>query len=118
MDNLTEAQRSRNMSMIRSAKTKPELKLRSVLKALGFQYQPQEVFGKPDFGNKQKKIAVFIDGCFWHGCPEHGSIPKSNKAYWIPKIERNIARDKEVNQRLESQNWRVIRVWEHALKRL
>jgi DNA mismatch endonuclease (patch repair protein) len=69
------------MSRIRSSNTKPEQKVRAVLKGLSFTYQPKGIYGRPDFANKKEKIAVFIDGCFWHGCTEHYSKPKSNLDY-------------------------------------
>lgn len=59
------------------------------------------------------KVAVFVDGCFWHSCPEHGTTPKSNVAYWTPKLARNAQRDIETTSRLESTGWTVLRYWEH-----
>ena len=103
------------MSMIRGKFTKPELKLKVILEAIGFEYQPKNIYGKPDFTNKKNKIALFIDGCFWHGCPEHYNQPKNNKKFWKNKIKSNISRDKIVNERLVSEGWRVIRIWEHSI---
>lgn len=59
------------------------------------------------------RVAVFIDGCYWHGCPEHGSIPRSNTEWWIDKLERNRARDRDTDDRLRSQGWSSLRFWEH-----
>ena len=114
-DVLTKKQRSYCMSQIRSSKTKPELKLKKLMKSLGFSYQPKGIIGKPDFADKRRKIAVFIDGCFWHGCPKHYKMPKSNKAYWLPKIKKNMARDRKVSKFLKKAGWKVLRVWEHEL---
>lgn len=116
MDIMTKAQRSYNMSRIRSSKTKPELKIKKLMKKLGFSYQSKGEYGKPDFVSRKLKTMVFVDGCFWHRCPEHYRDPKSNRKYWIPKIERNVKRDKEVARVLKKKGWKVIRIWEHDLK--
>jgi DNA mismatch endonuclease (patch repair protein) len=102
------------MSRIKSKHTKPELILKKKLKE--FQYHPRDVFGNPDFINWRKKTVLFIDGCFWHGCPLHYNKPKSRRSYWIPKIERNMARDKEVDIAYSDAGWKAIRIWEHELK--
>jgi DNA mismatch endonuclease, patch repair protein len=73
------------------------------------------VFGKPDFVFPSKQLAVFIDGCFWHGCPKHGSQPMANKAFWRAKLARNRTRDHLVERTLKKQGWRVLRVWQHEL---
>ena len=103
------------MSRIRSSGTKPELKVKSVLRALGFAYQPK-MYGNPDFANKKQKIAIFIDGCFWHGCKKHFKLPEQNRKYWLLKIKGNMNRDKEISRNLKKAGWNVIRVWEHELK--
>ena len=59
------------------------------------------------------RVAVFVDGCFWHRCPEHGTHPKANSDYWTPKLDRNVARDRETDERLRREGWLVIRAWEH-----
>ena len=112
----TKAQRSYNMSRIRGSKTKPELKIKKLMLALGFTYQPKGISGRPDFSDKRRKIAVFIDGCFWHGCPKHYKKPKSKRGYWLPKIRKNAERDKKVSAALKRSGWKVIRIWEHELK--
>lgn len=84
---------------------------------MGFTYQPK-IFGNPDFANKKEKIVVFIDGCFWHKCPKHFIKPKSNVIFWTNKIVRNVQRDEKVTNKLKAEGWRVIRIWEHELKRL
>ena len=72
--------------------------------------------GKPDFSFPARKVAVFVDGCFWHGCPRHGRFPKTRRKYWRDKILRNIERDREVNRILRRKGWKVIRIWECELK--
>ena len=69
-----------------------------------------------DFANRRRKIAVFIDGCFWHWCSEHMRLPDTNRRYWWPKLLRNALRDIEQTQHLEQNGWKVIRVWEHSLR--
>jgi len=75
----------------------------------------QPVFGKPDFIFLKRKFAIFVDGCFWHGCPKHCRMPRSNRIYWIQKIASNKVRDRLVTRTLRSQGWRVLRVWEHEV---
>jgi DNA mismatch endonuclease (patch repair protein) len=77
----------------------------------------QKLFGKPDFVFRQARLAVFVDGCFWHGCPKHGTQPKGNRTFWQNKFARNIARDRLVNRILRSAKWRVLRIWQHELTR-
>ena len=113
-DIFSKAKRSEIMSRIRGTNTKVELKLKAVLEQLGFQYHPQGL-QSADFANRKLKIVVYADGCFWHMCPLHGSIPKSNKDYWQPKLERNRRRDGERTMRLVKGGWRVVRVWEHTV---
>jgi DNA mismatch endonuclease (patch repair protein) len=68
---------------------------------------------RPDLAFPRLKIAVFVDGCFWHGCPAHGTAPKTNAEYWAPKLQRNRARDRLVSAALGDAGWVVIRIWEH-----
>src|SRR5258706_10290317 len=77
----------------------------------------QKVFGKPDFIFRQARLALFVDGCFWHGCPKHATQPKNNRAFWKNKFSRNRTRDLLVTRTLRSANWRVLRIWEHELTR-
>ena len=72
---------------------------------------------RPDFVFSKLKLAIFVDGCFWHGCPRHATQPKSNRTFWKNKFARNIARDRLVNRILRSANWRVLRIWQHELAR-
>jgi len=114
----TKEQRSYNMSRIRASETKPEIKIRNMMKSLGFKYQSKNIYGKPDFIHKKEKIAVFVDGCFWHKCPKHFKIPKSNRKFWSDKINKNTERDKMVTKNLRKNGWKVIRVWEHEVMKL
>ncbi|HAS95461.1 TPA: very short patch repair endonuclease, partial [Candidatus Wolfebacteria bacterium] len=77
----------------------------------------QKLTGSPDFIFRDKKVAVFIDGCFWHGCPRCYVKPKSNVEYWSDKIKRNRARGREVNRKLQQLGWTALRFWEHSFKR-
>ncbi|WP_372743554.1 very short patch repair endonuclease [Nisaea acidiphila] len=117
MDTLSQPQRSRLMSRVRSKNTKPELMLRNALWKRGHRYRLGKMLpGKPDVSFGRGRVAIFVDGCFWHGCPEHGSIPKTNTTFWISKIARNMERDRHVNFLLENMGWHVIRVWEHEIE--
>lgn len=114
-DKFSKETRSRVMSKIRSKNTVIETILKNLLKGLHLRQYPK-IYGNPDFGSKKRKIAIFVDGCFWHKCPKCYVKPKSNKKYWLPKIEKNVERDKKINKRLKKEGWRVIRVWEHKIK--
>jgi DNA mismatch endonuclease (patch repair protein) len=105
------------MSNIRSRNTKPELLLRRRLFASGLRYRVRSNLpGNPDLVFPRARVAVFVDGCFWHSCPEHGTRPKSNQDYWAPKLERNRARAAEVNAALADAGWTVVRLWEHEVR--
>ncbi|MFF2508328.1 very short patch repair endonuclease [Streptomyces sp. NPDC058067] len=112
------AARRRNMQAIRSRDTKPERLLRRLLHAQGLRYR---VAAKPlpdlrrtaDIVFRPTKVAVFVDGCYWHGCPDHYVPPKTNPGYWSDKVARNMARDRETDQRLSEAGWTVLRFWEH-----
>ena len=71
--------------------------------------------GSPDFVFRKARVAIFVDGCFWHGCPLHGRQPKANRSYWAPKLKKNRERDKEADVSLRAAGWRVLRIWEHEL---
>lgn len=88
------------------------------LQSLNLRAHPKGVYGNPDFANKKRKIALFIDGCFWHFHKTHVRMPKSNKKFWTNKFKRNKERDKEVGKYLRSRGWVVIRIWECELKRM
>jgi DNA mismatch endonuclease (patch repair protein) len=119
-DVFTKAKRSEVMSRIRGRCNKAtELALAEffrVHKITGWR-RNQKVFGKPDFIFSQRRLAVFVDGCFWHGCPKHGTQPKGNRSFWKKKLARNQARDRLVNRTLRKAGWRVLRIWQHELKR-
>lgn len=119
-DIFTKAKRSDVMSKIRGRGNKDtELALAKLFrlnKITGWR-RHQKIFGKPDFVFSKLKLAVFVDGCFWHGCPRHASKPKSNRAFWNQKLSANKNRDVLVNQQLKKLGWRVIRIWECALKK-
>ena len=74
-----------------------------------------KLFGNPDFVFQEHRIAVFVDGCFWHNCPKHGTRPRTNRSFWSQKLKRNSARDKLVGLTLRKNDWRVLRVWQHEL---
>jgi len=105
------------MSRVRGRNTSLEVKFRKKLWARGLRYRlGYKLIGKPDLVFVNAKVAVFIDGCFWHGCPLHGQIPKTNGEFWKIKIGKNVARDKTVSYELGALGWKVIRFWEHELK--
>ena len=116
MDTVSKKQRSYIMSQIRGTKTKPELIVKENIDGRKLRYQPKGIPERPDFANKTKKVAVFIDGCFWHKCPRCYKPPKSNKKYWKAKVERNTKRDRYVNRKMKKEGWKVIRFWEHQVK--
>jgi DNA mismatch endonuclease (patch repair protein) len=94
-----------------------ELALLRILKGKGLKgwRRNSAIVGKPDFIFPKLKIALFIDGCFWHGCREHCRMPNSNQKYWVNKINKNKLRDKQVKKELKGKGWMVIRIWEHEI---
>ena len=116
-DVLTPAQRIRCMSHVRSRNTGPELILRRALWRQGARYRlNSKLTGKPDLLFPSAHLAVFVDGCFWHGCPLHAAQPKTNAMFWRAKLEANKRRDIVVNATLAAEGWRVLRVWQHELR--
>jgi DNA mismatch endonuclease, patch repair protein len=109
-----------NMKANRRTDTKPELALRAALHALGYRYRKDFRLDlplrrvRPDVAFTRRKVAVFIDGCFWHACPQHGSKPKSNEWYWSPKLAKNVERDRAADEALVQAGWTVVRLWEHT----
>lgn len=102
----------------RGRDTGPELAVRRALHARGLRYRvdhplPFDRRRRADVAFTRAKVAVFIDGCFWHGCPEHGMTPRTNTEFWKAKITRNRARDVDTTVRLEGMGWAVLRFWEH-----
>ena len=119
-DVFSKAKRSQIMSRVRGqGNERTELALASLLRRSGLSgwRRNQPVFGKPDFVFRQQRLAVFVDGCFWHACPVHASKPVTNRAFWRKKLARNKARDRLVNRTLRKAGWRVLRIWQHELKR-
>lgn len=119
MDVHDKGTRSFNMSRIRSRDTKPELRLRRMLWACGLRgYRLHKGLpGKPDIVFSRVRLAIFVDGCFWHGCPEcgDGRAPSSNTGYWTAKRKANQERDVRRTRDLEAMGWRVLRLWEHRV---
>jgi DNA mismatch endonuclease Vsr len=115
MDNLTPEQRKRSMKAIKSTETQIEIKLRKALWEKGYRYRKnyKGLIGKPDIVFVSKKIAIFCDSEFWHGYDweNRKTRIKTNREYWLAKIERNIERDKEVSAELERLSWTVLRLW-------
>lgn len=99
--------------------TRPELAIRRLLHARGLRYRVDMApwsnkRRRADIVFTRQRLAVFIDGCFWHGCPEHATLPVTNTDYWRPKLARNIERDRETTAMAEAEGWRVVRIWEHT----
>jgi DNA mismatch endonuclease (patch repair protein) len=105
------------MQAVKSKDSKIEVAFRKILWNKGFRYSKNssKYFGKPDLVLKKYKTVIFIDSCFWHGCKRHCRLPKTNKKYWVNKIERNKQRDKEVNAYYKKIDWEIMRIWEHDL---
>ena len=120
MDDLTAAQRHKNMCAIKSRDTKPELLVRRFLFSKGYRYrlQVRDLPGCPDIVMRKRKVVIFVNGCFWHqhkGC-KFSRIPWNNRKYWADKLKRNVQRDLDAKQKLLSSGWRILIVWECALK--
>ena len=105
----------------RRTDTKPELALRHALHQLGYRYRKDYRLDldsgrrvRPDIAFTARKVAVFVDGCFWHACPEHGSKPRANEWYWGPKLIKNVERDRVNDAALILAGWTVVRLWEHV----
>jgi DNA mismatch endonuclease (patch repair protein) len=109
------------MSANRRTDTGPEVILRSALHRRGHRFRKDLLIAleggrvRPDIVFSRARIAVFVDGCFWHRCPEHASDPKTNAAYWAAKFHRNVRRDRETDDLLGASGWSVIRIWEHEV---
>lgn len=117
-DVFTPAKRSAVMSAIRGRGNKDtELALAILLRRHGItgwrRHAP--VFGKPDFVFPKERLAVFVDGCFWHNCPKHSNMPVNNREFWLRKLGANGTRDRLVGRALRARDWRVLRIWEHEL---
>lgn len=110
--------RSDAMSRIRGKNTKPEVLLRKSLWARGLRYRLHRATpaGRPDIVFPGPRVAIFVDGCFWHGCPAHYVPPRSREAFWARKLKTNVERDQRQTRELERSGWRVMRVWEHEVE--
>lgn len=110
-------QRSRTMSRIRGKDTKPEMALRRALHAAGLRYRVHDksLPGTPDISNKSRKVAIFVDGCFWHGCPQHFKVPKTRSDFWEEKIRRNQEKRREVRASYGA-DWTVVELFECRIK--
>ena len=118
MDTVSKTRRSEIMRKVKSKETRLEKLLRNSLWRDGIRYKKNNSsdFGKPDLIVGRRKLILFIDSCFWHGCKEHLRMPHSNKDYWENKIKRNKKRDVVVNNHYKNTDWKVLRIWEHELK--
>ena len=115
-DIISRAERSKLMSRVRTRDTRPELELRSRLWSRGFRYRlTSSLPGSPDLVFGGSRVAVFVDGCFWHGCPKHGGVPQTNREFWATKLAQNSERDARVDLVLKDRGWTVLRFWEHQI---
>ncbi len=113
-DIMSKAERSKRMSLIKGTWTRMEKKVHGYLKANKIRHQMHpRIIGNPDVLLKDKKIVIFVHGCFWHKCPKHYREPKSNKKYWVAKIERNANRDRISRTKLRHSKYKIITIWEH-----
>lgn len=116
IDVLTPEQRRYCMSRIHGKNTKPEVMLRKALWAQGLRYRlKNDLYGKPDIVFASQRVAIFIDGCFWHRCKKHFVLPKTNRKLWDAKINSNVERDRFVQKILIRNGWSVLRIWEHEI---
>lgn len=122
MDKISKDKRSKNMSAIRSKNMKPEMIVRRLVHSLGFRYRlhKKELPGKPDLVFGARKKVIFVHGCFWHqhdnpNCLD-GSLPKSRREYWVPKLEKNVSRDKSNLEQLSTLGWKTLVIWECETK--
>jgi DNA mismatch endonuclease (patch repair protein) len=119
MDKVSKKVRSKVMSSVRSKNTKLEQSLFEMLINVGlsnFSTHVKYLPGKPDIVFTEEKVIVFVDSCFWHGCPKHLRMPASNIDYWQTKLKNNKKRDRVQRKELREQGWKVLRIWEHDLK--
>lgn len=116
-DIMTPKQRRKNMQAIKSISKLESIVSKEIWrKGYRFRRNTKELFGNPDISIKKYKIVIFIDSCFWHQCPIHGTIPKTNVEFWEAKLSRNVERDGEVNEYYEREGWHIKRIWEHQIK--
>jgi len=118
MDRIAKDRRSAVMSAVKGSGTRLEAVFAAALAErglTGFEEQPAGIPGKPDFAHRDARLVIFIDSCFWHGCPQHLRRPSSNTDYWQQKIRRNRARDRHVTAELKAAGWHVARIWEDSV---
>lgn len=118
-DIVTKEKRSQVMAAVRSRGNRAtELRLVSILRMYRITGWRRHLplFGRPDFIFRRERLAVFVDGCFWHGCRWHCRVPKGHHAYWRDKIKGNMCRDRTINQVMRRTGWKVLRIWEHSLR--
>jgi DNA mismatch endonuclease Vsr len=119
-DNLTPEDRRKTMRAVKGEGTRLERRLFSMLAGMrvrGWRIHPKEPLGKPDVAFPTERVVIFVDGCFWHGCPYcKRKLPQTNREYWERKIGRNIERDNRNTEALQRDGWRVVRIWEHELR--
>ena len=111
--------RSEVMARVRGKNTSPEIAVRKALWAAGLRYRlHRKLPGTPDLAFVGVRVAVFVDGCFWHGCPQHYSSPSTRPEFWAAKLRRNVLRDQRVDAELADQRWTALRFWEHDIKQV
>ena len=117
-DAFSQDKRSEIMKKVKAKDTRLEKSVRSALWRLGYRFRKHDpnLPGKPDMVFAGAKTVVFIDSCFWHGCPKHLRMPKSNRDYWRHKIEGNRTRDEDINRQYRDLDWQAIRIWEHTIR--
>lgn len=116
-DIMSKEQRRKNMKAIKSV-SKLENIVSSELWKRGYRFRrnTKSLKGTPDISIKKYKVVIFIDSCFFHYCPLHGNMPQTNKEFWEKKLQRNVERDKEVNNHYKEKDWNLLRIWEHEIK--
>lgn len=116
-DRISKEKRSKIMASIKGKNTKPEIIIRKLLWAQGIRYRihNKKIIGTPDISIKKKRTAVFLDGCFWHGCSKCYKVPKTNRKFWKDKLEYNKQRRRKVRHELKKEGWRVLEFWEHQI---
>lgn len=119
VDVFSKKKRSEIMSKVRSSNTTPEIVIKKLLKKqnIVFEMYSKDIFGKPDFVFRKEKLAIFIDGCFWHGCKIHRTIPETNREFWKRKIDYNKKRRIKIKKLLMKKGWKVLEFWEHDVNK-
>ncbi|MGI8313808.1 very short patch repair endonuclease [Halobacillus mangrovi] len=116
-DVMTKEQRRKNMRAIKSVSKLESLVSKELWKkGYRFRRNSKNLKGKPDISIKKHRVVIFIDSCFFHVCPTHGNMPKTNREFWKEKLDRNIERDREINHYYENRRWNLLRIWEHEVR--